>query len=247
MKKKGIVELYCNSKVSFFVIKGIKFGKHKIHHLEIKKLSLTINSLPVSSRGLHDIHMKFIVPDIWKIISYSGKYRMIKESRDIVLPPSVLNGMRIQANVHCTDTVTVTAACSSNPISAEIDDVNGVIRLATALAREQERMQRIVDECGESLPSGYETLPIPDSISWTVTMWHFAVDSPNYKEERICLTWKEGQGILLRLYSKKGGKLRREQQEYPNTSLSEASNKLLNDHCHNILSNVTYTIAPPLS
>ena len=32
-----------------------------------------------------------------------------------------------------------------------------------ALARTQERIQRIVDECGQSLPGGYESIPIPDS------------------------------------------------------------------------------------
>ena len=65
--------------------------------------------------------------------------------------------MRIQANIHRTDTVTATVACS------KIDDANGVIRLAAALARTQERIQRIVDECGQSLPGGYESILIPDS------------------------------------------------------------------------------------
>ncbi|MGC1135168.1 MAG: hypothetical protein WA941_20235 [Nitrososphaeraceae archaeon] len=57
----------------------------------------------------------------------------------------------------------------------------------------------------------------------------FAVDSPYYKEERICMTWKDGQGVLLREYSreKKGrekqGMLRKERQEYPRMTISEAS------------------------
>ena len=212
-------------------MKGIKFGKHKIHDSEVKKLSKTINSLPENDCGLHDIHTKLIVPDIWKIISHSGKYKVIQESSDIVLPSLVLNGMRIRANVHRTDTVTVTVACSNNPISTTIDDSNGVIRLASALSRFQERIQRILDESGESLPGGYESISIPDINTWAVTMWHFAVDSPNYREERVCLTWKDGQGVLLREYSrKKEGNLRKERQEYPRTSLAEAGKKFLGDN-----------------
>ena len=184
-------------------MKGIKFGKHKIHDLEVKKLSQTIDSLPENNRGLHNVHFKFTVLDIWKIVSHSGRYKVIQESSDIVLPPLVLNGMRIRANVHGPDTVTVTVACSNNPVATTIDDSNGVIRLASALSRFQERLQRILDESGESLPGGYESIPIPDINTWAVTMWHFAVDSPNYREERVCLTWKDGQGVLLREYRSK--------------------------------------------
>ena len=212
-------------------MKGIKFGKHKIHDLEVKKLSQTIDSLSENNRGLHNMHFKFTVLDIWKIVSCSGKYKIIQESKDIVIPPLILNGMRIQANIHRTDTVTATVACSNSPISTKIDDINGVIRLAAALARTQERIQRIVDECGQSLPGGYESILIPDSNSWLVTMWHFAVDSPNYREEKICMTWKDGQGVLLREYSqRKQGKLRMERQDYPKTSLADASKKFLNDN-----------------
>jgi hypothetical protein len=211
-------------------MKGIKFGKHKSYDLQINKLSKTIDSLPESNHGLHDIHTKFMVPDIWKIISYSGKYRTIQESSDIVLPPHVLNGLRIQANIHRTDTVTVTIACSSNPISTAIDDANGVIRLASALSRFQERLQGILDECGESLPGGYESIPIPDISTWTVTMWHFAVDSPSYKEEKICMTWKDGQGVLLREYSrKKQYKLRKERQENPKIFFDQVQQRIVNN------------------
>ena len=170
-----------------------------------------------------------MVSDIWKIISDSGKYKIIQESNDVVLPPLVLNGMRIQANIHRTDTVTCTVACSKNPITTTIDDANGVIRLASALSRFQERLQRTLDECGETLPGGYKNIAIPDIDTWIVTMWHFAVDSPQYKEKRICMTWKDGQAALLRVYSreKKGG-LRKERQEYPRTTLSGAIGQKIN-------------------
>jgi hypothetical protein len=78
------------------------------------------------------------------------------------------------------------------------------------------------------LPGGYESILIPDSDTWMVKMWHFGVDAPSYKEEKICMTWKDAQGVLLREYNKKmKGKLRKERQEYPKISLVEAT-KLLN-------------------
>ena len=47
-------------------------------------------------------------------------------------------------------------------------------------------------------------------------MWHFAVDTPNYKEVKTCMTWKDAHGVLLREYNKKKeGKLRKERQVYP--------------------------------
>jgi hypothetical protein len=150
--------------------------------------------------------------------------------RGYYYPHFNIDGLKITANIHHTNTVTVTVACSRNPISTNICDVNGVIRLAAALARTQERIQRIVDECGNSLPGGYESIPIPDSGTWMVTMWHFGVDTPSYKEANICLTWKDAQGVLLREYNKKKeGKLRKERQEYPNKSIAAAVNYKTND------------------
>jgi hypothetical protein len=105
--------------------------------------------------------------------------------------------------IYPTDICKVTVACSDNPVARQIDDFEGLIRLATALARVQERLQRIVDEAGMSLPSGYEQIPIPDINKWIVSMCHFASDSPNYKEANYCVTWKDGQRVLYRVYSKK--------------------------------------------
>ena len=95
---------------------------------------------------------------IWK-----QKIQVNEHNKGILLSPLNIDGLKITANIHHTDTVTVTVACSKNPVSTAIDDVNGIIRLAAALARTQERIQRIADECGQSLPGGYENILIPDS------------------------------------------------------------------------------------
>lgn len=234
LKKDGKIERYYNSRASFFVLKGVKFGKqrttHAITEYSKSQLSEVVQQLPEESKGLHDIHTSFQVQDIWTILYDSKRYKANEHNKGILLPHFNIDGLKITANVHHTDTVTVTVACSKNPISTKIEDANGVIRLAAALARTQERIQRIVDEGGNSLPEGYENILIPDSGTWMVTMWHLGVDTPNYKEANICLTWKDAQGVLLREYSKKKErKLRKERQEYPKTSLAEAGKRVFND------------------
>jgi hypothetical protein len=225
--RDGRVERYYNSKATFLVLKGIKFGKQKKQDLEMKRLSNTIQSLPENNRGLHDIHLRFTVLDIWKILFNSGKFKPVRRSNDIMLPPFIMNGMKIQSTIHQTDTVTVSAACSNNPVHVStIEDTAGVIRLAKALAKTEISISRILDECGQMVQGGYESVLIPDSDSWIVTMWHFAVDSPYFKEEKICMTWKDGQAVLLREYAKKRNLLRRESQEYPKISFGEARKKL---------------------
>jgi hypothetical protein len=234
LMKEGRVERYYNSKVSFFVIKGIRFGKQRTIHAmtEYSKSQLleVIQQLPTASKGLHDIHTSFQVQDISTILSESKRFKVNDHNKGILLPYFNIDGLKITANIHHTDTVTVTVACSKNPISTKIDDVNGVIRLATALARTQERIQRIVDECGQSLPGGYERILIPDSDTWMVKMWHFGVDAPSYKEMSTCMTWKSSQGVLLREYSgKKQNRLRKERQEYPTTSLDQICRGTVNN------------------
>jgi hypothetical protein len=225
--REGRVERYYNSKATFLVVKGIKFGKQKKQDLEMKKLSSAIQSLPESSRGLHNIHLKFIVLDIWNILFKSDKFKPVQRSNDILLPPFIMNGMKIQSTIHQTDTVTVSAACSNNPVHVStIEDTEGVIRLTKALAKTEISISRVLDECGQEAQGGYERIPIPDSDSWIVTMWHFAVDSPHFKEEKICMTWKDGQAVLLREYNKNRNLLRREKQEYPKIPFGEARKKL---------------------
>ena len=192
LKNEGHIERYFNSRASFFIIKGVKFGKQRTQNAmtehSLSQLSDAIQVLPKESKGVHDIHLSFQVLDLWQILSESKRFKVNERNKGILLPPFNIDGLKITANVHHTDTLTVVVACSNNPISTEIADVNGIIRLAAALARTQERIQRILDECGQSLPGGYESIPIPDSNTWMFKMLHLAVDTPNYKEVTTCMT-----------------------------------------------------------
>jgi hypothetical protein len=225
--KEGRVECPYNSRASFFVLKGIKFGKQKRQDLEMKRLSRAVQSLPESNRGLHDIHLRFSVLDVWKILFDSGKFKPVQNSGDLLLPSFTTNGMKIKLSVHRTDTVTISVACSNNPVHVSaIEDTEGIIRLTKTLAKTEVSLSKTLDECGQIMPGGYESIPIPDSDSWIVTMLHFGVDSPHYLELNNYMTWKDGQAVLLREYKRKKNQLRRERQEYPKIPFAEVRKNL---------------------
>ena len=100
----GLVELEYNSGLAFYTLKGVHFGKKRrmtqlmtsnrmgvISVIDVTKSSLykSIQRLPPEKRALHDIHLKFQVPDIWTILSSFSKYKPNEVSKDIFLP--VLN------------------------------------------------------------------------------------------------------------------------------------------------------------
>jgi hypothetical protein len=242
--RDGTAELEYKTNVAYYTLKGTNFGKKKNAMTPIMTpnrmgansviepnsvimddpytcppICNIIRDLPQYRNALHDIHFKFEVPGIWDILYYSKKYKPNAVSKDI--PVNVLNieRLKIITTVHRTDIVTVIAACSNAPV---VVNTTGLIRLSNALTRVEERLSRVVDECGSLIPSGYETLPVPNNDRWEVTMWHFGYDSPTeYAGPRFCATWKEGQNALARAYSKdikSGVILRNELQQYPQKS-----------------------------
>jgi hypothetical protein len=218
--RKGIAELEYKSNIAFYTLKGTNFGRRKMmmtrlmtpNHMGVdgvtepnsvimantdlmESASPTIcdiiMDIPPSKNALHDIHYRFKVPDIWNILYLSKKYEPDAVSKDITVNMLSNEQVRILTTVHRTDTVTVIAACSNAPV---VVDTRGLIRLSNALTRVEERLSRVVDECGRMIPGGYETIPIPSNETWEVTMWHFGYDSPiEYSGPRFCATWKDGQ------------------------------------------------------
>src|SRR5918994_855519 len=245
-KKAGVAETEYSAGVAFHTLKGVPFGNRKKmmtpivtpNHMGVSSVTNTdsvttnyskipiykeLQQLPPEKRALHDIHLKFEVPDIWTILATSKKYIPNSVSEDMSLPYIITsNHLKIHTFVHRTDTVTVSVACSFAPVAT---DTNGLIRLSNALTRVEERTSRIVDECGNMLPGGYESIPIPDHNTWTVTLWHFGIDTPNYKEfatDNYCVTWQQGQNVLGRIYNKKKKVKRSEIQERPNKPFKDA-------------------------
>lgn len=188
-----------------------------------------IQNLPPNNNSVHDIHLKFHVQDIWTIISSSSassssNYKPDLKSKDIALPVLNVNNLKIRTTIHKTDTVTVVVACSNAPI---VTDTAGIIRLSIALTRVEERLSRLVDECGKSIAGGYESLPIPEHDRWIVTMWHLGHDGSNeYTGQKFCSTWRDAQNALIRNYTKRMNSntttIRKERLEYPKKTLQDA-------------------------
>jgi hypothetical protein len=144
---------------------------------------------------------------------------------------NINNNLRIRTTIHRTDTVTVVVACSNVPI---VTDTTGIIRLSNALIRVEERLSRLVDECGKCVAGGYESVPIPEHSTWIVTMWHFGQDGSNeYTGQKFCSTWRDGESALIRNYSKhissstttatsSSTTIRKERIEYPNKTFADA-------------------------
>jgi hypothetical protein len=213
-----------------------------VHDNSIAPIYNIIQNVPLDRNSLHDIHMRFGVPNIWTLVSSSvdaarsqqqeqQQLRLNSISKDIALPVWNIDNLNIKTTVHKTNTVSVVVGCSYAPIAL---DINGIIRLSNALTRVEERLSRLVDDCSSKGINGdeYESAVIPEHSHWIVTMWHFGADaSVEYTGEKFSATWGLAENALIRAYSKnmRDGKttIRLERQEYPGKSLADAvMNKL---------------------
>lgn len=245
LRREGIVELVRNSHVTLYTLKGYSFGNRlpmTISPMDISSvipvtgvISLTaasetnnflgyLKSLNTSTNSIHDIHTKFTVPYIYRIVSSNPKYSKLINpvSKDIVLGIDIIEELRLSTTIHRTDTVTVSLGCTTLPI---ILDERGVTRLSCALTRIEERLSRRLDECGDTLGGG-ERIPMPDNKSWQVTLWHFGKDKfhNEFSAKGQSLTWANGREVLRTYIKEINGKKinRQERQEYPNKSIQDA-------------------------
>jgi hypothetical protein len=254
--RQGIVRLVYNSKLAFYSLTGITFPYDTMtrNHMGISSVIPVTGVIPYTAiseaenffgylktldtnvNSIHDIHNKFTVLDIYKIISSSPKYGSLINpvSKDIPLQVENIDGMHIHTTIHRTDTVTVIVGCSREPITI---DERGITRLSCGLTRIEEKLSRKLDECGAVLEGGYERISIPDNRRWQVTMWHFGKDkfANEYPAKGYALTWGHGREVL-RTYMKNlnHNKIeRKERQEYPKKSLEDALNDKRKEHDKN--------------
>jgi hypothetical protein len=249
LKKQGKIERVYKTTVAFYTLTGIKVGKPITHsHVggtncpvfdyNSNRFMQFVECLPMDEPGIHNIRSRFTVKGLWKILPmYSDSEYLIesidmKSNRDIVLYDLDFKDHVVKTTVHKTDTVDVIIACSENQISI---DLLGLAKLTSSLTRLEERLQRVVDEylklnlrSNVASSSLAVTGPIPNHMSWIVTMWHFGRDSlVTYRGEMFEITWKDALGVFNRIYSKefknkKKVLIRKETQEYPNKPLGEA-------------------------
>ena len=163
---------------------------------------------------------------LWHLLSRIPSQHIDAISKDIHVIKEEINQLDFKVTVHRTDTVSVVIGCSFSPVAL---DIAGVIRLSNALTLILDRLQRLVDDSGNSSPLTI----IPNHMTWTVTMWHFGADSSIlYKGKSFHVSWKIAENALVAFYSKvwKDGKckVRGERQEHPQKSLEEAFDEKLN-------------------
>ena len=100
-----------------------------------------LKTLDGNTNSIHDIHTKFTIPDIYKIMSSNPKYSKLINpvSKDIPLEVENIDGMHIHVSIHRTDTITVIVGCSRDPITL---NERGITRLSCGLTRIEERLSR---------------------------------------------------------------------------------------------------------
>ena len=143
-----------------------------------------------------------------------------------------MDDLIIRVAIHRTDIVSIVIGCSLDPV---LLDVNGIIRLTSALSSIRERLSEIVEDRigarefeNENLLSNVYRRAgiIPHYSQWIVTMWHFGADaSIEYSGDRFSASWETTENAILRAYSKamKDGRtrIRLERQEYPKVTLAD--------------------------
>ena len=267
--KEGLVEVSYKSNITFYALRGVKFDRAcrivmtrdhtgvPYSSASVSPLSHTtslssnpiyriVRDLPLGKHSIHDLHLRFISPQIYAITSLAISngtlgydYTMNTRSKDVLLRVWELCGLLTKVIIHRTDTVSVVIGCSLTPIEL---DVNGVIRLTNALSVVEDRLSRliegsnvvkdtvIVDVGGGSVnsPNDLHTHGIiPKYSEWIVTMWHFGADaSIEYSGDKFSVTWGTAENVLVRAYSKVMGdnktRIRLECQEYPRITLTDA-------------------------
>jgi hypothetical protein len=235
--KRGEVDVVSYSPQGFYTLKGVEiansmernhtgvtlssnFAGQPLRYLKNHPIYRVIQNTPFDKSALHDFRLSFTVQGIWAVLSTSDNHTIDPVSKDIRLISQEINDLVIKVTIHRTDTVSVVIGCSCAPV---VVDLAGVSRLSNALTLIEEKLAKMLDECG-----GAKSSPdLPNHLTWIVTMWHFGADaSILYKGKMFHVSWKIAETALIAFYSKiwKDGKhrIRGERQEYPNKPLDEA-------------------------
>jgi hypothetical protein len=249
--KDKVVEVSCRSNLTFYSLKGVKFGRAKKravtgYHTGVACSSShpiyrrLIRDLPLGTKSIHDIHLKCKSPQIYAIISsaisnntLAYHYTVLNNSKDIQLLGWIVEDLIIRVAIHRTDTVSIVIGCSLDPV---LLDVSGIIRLTSALSSIRERLSQIVE--GRIGPREFENENlllnvyrragiIPHYSQWIVTMWHFGADaSIEFSGDKFSVAWETAEKAIVRAYSKamKDGRtrIRLDRQEYPKVTLADA-------------------------
>lgn len=219
--KKGVVEPAFNSHISFYTLKGYKFGKSAITHdhtgvtnynnnsiyrIRAGYLYELIMSLPFDKNSIHDIRLRFKIKGIWsmlynkqQIMSYQYELSMNQHNKDIQLPTWKLNNILVRVTIHKTDTFSVIIACSLKPITI---DFNGISILTEVLTRTEERISNLVKniENNHNVKNDNNEIFKENSIITTVNKCKVIV--PHYNTWMVTM-WHFGADSMLQCAGEK--------------------------------------------
>jgi hypothetical protein len=237
--------------IAFYTIKGVKFANtmipdhtggtlsstsicspQELRYIKNHPVYRLIQNIPYDQSALHDIHLRATVNGIWRLLSHIPTLSMNHNSKDIQVIDEEINQLDVKVTVHRTDTVSGVIGCTYSPVAV---DIHGVTRLSDALILINDRLQKLVNEaknCDANCNDNSGPLIIPNHMRWTVTMWHFGVDSSiEYTGKRFSASWTVAEKALIAIYSKawKDGKyrIRGERKEFPRKPLGKALDEKL--------------------
>ncbi len=182
--------------------------------------------LVLDKASIHNIHLTFTAPNIYKIFSVNTEFPRIERSEQIVIPPWNKNNARVRTVISKTDTVGVTVGCSFQPIPL---DFKGINRFSSILGNSEGRLQT----CLEMLSVNHEKInQIPDCANWVITQWHLNRDAlQEYTGKGISISFENLEHIVYRIYPKQVGKHKHnriEMQGYRRMSVEELIEEKLN-------------------
>ncbi|MDQ6863525.1 MAG: hypothetical protein M3044_06850, partial [Thermoproteota archaeon] len=212
IRKRAGVDVVSYSPQGFYTLKGVEIANsmernhtgvtlssnlagQPLRYLKNHPIYKIIQNTPFDKNALHDIRLRFTVQGIWAALCTSDNPTIDPVSKDIRLISQEINELDIKVTIHHTDTVSVVVGCSCAPI---VVDIAGVSRLSNALTLVEERLAKMLDECG-----GVNCGPVPNHLTWIVTMWHFGADaSIQYKGTMFHVSWKIAETALIAFYTK---------------------------------------------
>ncbi len=238
--KQKKIELCYRSKISFYTLPDIKFGKDKLMTLTHTVVDNNIISdswlrnHPVykilerayfGKLSIHNLHMIFKIKGIYESLSNSKLINadMERGNESIAFKTYFIEKYTIIVNVYTTDTVKVTIGCSENPITL---DCSGIIHFTSILTRIEERLHNDIDSYCETQKHN-----LPSFMDWTIVLWHIGRDTmTEYAGAMFHCKWDLVEKITLRIYAKKINnhkRIRAELQFDPDLSLKALLIKLI--------------------
>ena len=253
LMKAGEVEFQYNSGCAFYSIMGHKFGKSMtlnpavVKNFNSNKFYKFLQNVPLNQRSVHNVRLKFKVSnsnsnsDIWQLVSSlkseSGipTYTMNETNYAIHIPGFWRDNVKVRIFIQKTNTVEVIFGCSLCPIRL---DYNGTIKFFTLLARTEEKLNNIIENC-YLVNSSIErsNFIVPNYLSWIVTRIEVGRDGlTTCSRETFNFTTKDIKDVFVVAYSKDFANKKKKARLEKHLFLNKTVGELLPDRTGDLIS-----------